>query len=60
MCTSLFLFFSLDLTGDVFGGVSPVAISAAKIVQRVYANDLNPFAVDFLERNGVLNKLERK
>lgn len=49
-----------DVICDVFAGVGPVAVSAAKIVKRVYANDLNPHAVDFLERNSVLNKLEKK
>lgn len=46
--------------GDVFSGVGPIAISAAKKVKYVYANDLNPKAVDYLERNIVLNKLDRK
>ncbi|KAK7848085.1 trna (guanine(37)-n1)-methyltransferase 1 [Quercus suber] len=45
---------------DVFSGVGPIAISAAKIVKRVYANDLNPIAVEYLERNCVFNKLEKK
>ncbi|XVE50430.1 hypothetical protein DITRI_Ditri01bG0161700 [Diplodiscus trichospermus] len=49
-----------EFKGDVFSGVGLIAISAAKIVKRVYANDLNPFAVEYLERNSVLNKLERK
>ncbi|KAL4271731.1 hypothetical protein GQ457_13G002970 [Hibiscus cannabinus] len=49
-----------DVICDVFSGIGPIAISAAKIVKRVYANDLNPFAVEYLERNSVLNKLERK
>ncbi|GFZ07482.1 Met-10+ like family protein [Actinidia rufa] len=49
-----------DVVCDVFAGVGPIAISAAKKVKRVYANDLNPHAVDYLERNSVLNKLERK
>lgn len=48
------------MAGDVFCGVGPIAISAAKIVKRVYANDLNPCAIEYLERNCVLNKLERK
>ncbi|KAI3500841.1 hypothetical protein L1887_36667 [Cichorium endivia] len=47
-------------TGDVFSGVGPLAISAAKKVKHVYANDLNPHAIYYLERNCVLNKLERK
>ncbi|XP_061337422.1 tRNA (guanine(37)-N1)-methyltransferase 1 [Gastrolobium bilobum] len=49
-----------DVVCDVFSGVGPLAISAARIVKRVYANDLNPYAVEYLERNSVLNKLERK
>ncbi|KAL2231874.1 UNVERIFIED_CONTAM: tRNA (guanine(37)-N1)-methyltransferase 1 [Sesamum indicum] len=49
-----------DVVCDVFAGVGPIAISAAKKVKRVYANDLNPCAVEYLERNCVLNKLERK
>lgn len=47
-------------TGDVFSGVGPIAISAAKTVKYVFANDLNPNAVEYLERNIVLNRLERK
>lgn len=54
-----FLFHSL-LIGDVFAGVGPISVSAARKVKYVYANDLNPHAVDYLERNCVLNKLERK
>lgn len=46
--------------GDVFSGVGPIAISAAKKVKYVYANDLNPSAVEYLARNVVLNKLDRK
>lgn len=44
----------------MFSGVGPLAISAAKKVKYVYANDINPMAVEYLERNMVLNKLERK
>ncbi|GMP52799.1 hypothetical protein CsSME_00018489 [Camellia sinensis var. sinensis] len=49
-----------DVVCDVFAGVGPIAISAARKVKHVFANDLNPFAVEYLERNCVLNKLERK
>ncbi|KAL0399330.1 UNVERIFIED_CONTAM: tRNA (guanine(37)-N1)-methyltransferase 1 [Sesamum radiatum] len=49
-----------DVVCDVFAGVGPIAISAAKKVKRVYANDLNPCAVEYLERNCLLNKIERK
>ncbi|XP_031473676.1 tRNA (guanine(37)-N1)-methyltransferase 1 [Nymphaea colorata] len=53
-------FSSSDVLCDVFSGVGPIAISAAKKVNYVYANDLNPTAVEYLERNLVHNKLERK
>ncbi|OAY71187.1 tRNA (guanine(37)-N1)-methyltransferase 1, partial [Ananas comosus] len=53
-------FTSSDVVCDVFSGVGPIAISAARKVKHVYANDLNPNAVEYLERNIVLNKLERK
>ncbi|CAO2184512.1 unnamed protein product [Urochloa humidicola] len=49
-----------DVVCDMFSGVGPLAITAAKKVKYVYANDLNPTAVEYLERNVVLNKLERK
>ncbi|XP_063945643.1 tRNA (guanine(37)-N1)-methyltransferase 1 isoform X2 [Daucus carota subsp. sativus] len=49
-----------DIVCDVFAGVGPIAIAAAKRVRYVYANDLNPNAVDFLQKNCVINKLERK
>lgn len=49
-----------DVVCDVFAGVGPIAISAAKKVKYVYANDLNLNAVEYLERNCVRNKLERK
>ncbi|OIT23842.1 PREDICTED: tRNA (guanine(37)-N1)-methyltransferase 1 [Nicotiana attenuata] len=49
-----------DVVCDVFAGIGPIAISAAKKVKYVYANDLNPSAVEYLERNCVRNKLERK
>lgn len=48
------------LTGDVFAGVGPIALAAARIVKRVYANDLNPDAVEFMEQNSVVNKLEKR
>lgn len=53
-------FSNSDVVCDVFSGVGPIAISAAKKVKYVYANDLNPHAVEYLERNIVLNKLDRK
>lgn len=53
-------FCETDVVCDVFSGVGPIAISAAKKVKYVYANDLNPTAVEYLERNIVLNKLDKK
>ncbi|KAK9092281.1 hypothetical protein Syun_027192 [Stephania yunnanensis] len=53
-------FTNTDVLCDVFAGVGPLALAAAKKVKRVYANDLNPAAVEYLERNCVFNKLERK
>ncbi|WCJ39576.1 tRNA (guanine(37)-N1)-methyltransferase 1 [Euphorbia peplus] len=49
-----------DIVCDVFSGVGPITLAAARKVKRVYANDLNPCAIDYLERNSALNKLERK
>ncbi|XP_010520888.1 PREDICTED: tRNA (guanine(37)-N1)-methyltransferase 2 isoform X2 [Tarenaya hassleriana] len=49
-----------DVVCDVFAGVGPIAISASRIVKRVYANDLNPQAVEYMVQNSVLNKLEKK
>ncbi|KAM7492639.1 hypothetical protein LguiA_035560 [Lonicera macranthoides] len=49
-----------DVVCDVFAGVGPIAVSAARKVKHVYANDLNPHAVEYLEKNCVLNKLQRK
>lgn len=47
-------------TGDVFAGVGPIALAAARVVKRVYANDLNPHAVEFMEQNRIVNKLEKR
>ncbi|CAL4932622.1 unnamed protein product [Urochloa decumbens] len=54
------IFRNSDVVCDMFSGVGPLAITAAKKVRYVYANDLNPTAVEYLGRNTVLNKLERK
>lgn len=47
---------------DLFAGVGPFAIQIAKTHEnvRVYAVDVNPYAVDFLKRNIRLNRVENK
>eukprot|EP00842_Homolaphlyctis_polyrhiza_P004821 jgi/Hompol1/533/HPOL_002532-RA len=50
-----------DLICDVFGGVGPFALPAAKNAQCiVFANDLNPQSYKYLIENIKLNKLERR
>jgi tRNA G26 N,N-dimethylase Trm1 len=41
-----------------FSGVGPIAISAASKVKHVYANNLNPNAIEYLERNIATMKIE--
>lgn len=43
--------------GDVFAGIGPFAVPAAKKGCRVVANDLNPNSFDFLKVNVKLNKV---
>jgi tRNA (guanine37-N1)-methyltransferase len=47
---------------DLFAGVGPFAIQIAKTHEnvRVYAVDVNPYAVEFLKRNIRLNRVENK
>jgi tRNA (guanine37-N1)-methyltransferase len=47
---------------DLFAGVGPFVIQIAKTHGsiRVYAVDMNPYAVEFLERNIRLNRVENK
>lgn len=41
----------------MFAGVGPIAVVAGKKVKYVYANDLNPTAVAYMQHNVSLNKL---
>ena len=47
-----------DILFDVFAGIGPFSIQAAKKGATVYANDLNPDCYDALVKNVKLNKLK--
>lgn len=47
-----------DVLFDVFCGVGPFSVPAAKRKCRVYANDLNPDSFEWLNHNAVRNKLK--
>ncbi|KAJ1985617.1 tRNA(m(1)G37)methyltransferase [Dimargaris cristalligena] len=49
-----------DYICDVFGGVGPFALPAAKRGCYVYANDLNPESFKWLQANIRTNKLDRQ
>ncbi|KAL0111026.1 hypothetical protein PUN28_012792 [Cardiocondyla obscurior] len=47
-----------DVLYDVFAGVGPFAIPAARKRIQVFANDLNPESYKWLKKNATLNKLK--
>lgn len=49
-----------DTVFDVFAGVGPFAVPAARSGARVLANDLNPESYRWLQHNCKLNKVESK
>ncbi|XP_061751231.1 tRNA (guanine(37)-N1)-methyltransferase [Nerophis ophidion] len=49
-----------DTVFDVFAGVGPFAIPAAKLGATVLANDLNPESYKWLQHNSKINKVEGK
>lgn len=52
---------SQEVVADLFAGVGPFAIQIAKLKgARVYAIDLNPRAVELLQENVKINKVEDK
>lgn len=53
-------FESKDVVCDMFAGVGPFAIPAAKKGCTVYANDLNPVSYEALQKNVKLNHVENR
>lgn len=49
-----------ELLADIFCGVGPLAVRAARIGLYVIANDLNPYCHEFLVANSKLNKVENR
>ncbi|MEQ2237295.1 tRNA (guanine(37)-N1)-methyltransferase, partial [Ilyodon furcidens] len=49
-----------DTVFDVFAGVGPFAVPAARVGAKVLANDLNPESHRWLQHNCKLNKVESK
>lgn len=47
----------LTVLGDMFAGVGPFALPAAKKGCTVYANDLNPNCFKYLQENAEGNKV---
>lgn len=47
-----------DVLYDVFAGVGPFAIPAARKKIQVFANDLNPESYKWLQKNAAVNKLK--
>jgi len=54
------LFRPREIVLDMFAGVGPFAIPAAKKGCVIYANDLNPNSYKFLVENARINKVEKK
>jgi tRNA (guanine37-N1)-methyltransferase len=46
-----------EVIADVFAGVGPFAIPAAKKGCGLFANDLNPYSFEYLNVNVVLNSV---
>ena len=49
-----------EVLGDIFCGVGPLALRAAKKGIYVIANDLNPECFKYLEINANINKVQNK
>lgn len=48
------------MLADIFCGVGPLSVRAAKKGLNVIANDLNPYCYEYLTLNCKLNKVENK
>ncbi|KAK9307539.1 hypothetical protein QLX08_002159 [Tetragonisca angustula] len=48
-----------DVLYDVFAGIGPFAIPAARKGIKVFANDLNPESYKWLQKNVVINKVQK-
>lgn len=51
---------SVDIVFDLFAGVGPFAVPAAKLKCQTYANDLNPEAVKWMKTNMTRNKVKEE
>jgi len=49
-----------EVVFDLFAGVGPYSIPAAKKAKKVIAIDINPYAIQYLKENAKLNKVENK
>ena len=49
-----------ELLADIFCGVGPLAVRAARKGLFVIANDLNPYCHEYLVHNSQLNKVENR
>ncbi|XP_026670448.1 tRNA (guanine(37)-N1)-methyltransferase isoform X2 [Ceratina calcarata] len=47
-----------DVLYDVFAGIGPFAVPAARKGVKVFANDLNPESYKWLQRNMIINKVK--
>lgn len=47
-----------EILVDMFSGIGPLAVRAAKKGLRVIANDLNPKCYEYLLHNSKLNKVD--
>ena len=49
-----------ELLADIFCGVGPLSVRAAKKKVNIIANDLNPFCYEYLVKNCQINEIENR